>query len=196
VKARVANPTDVPTITATITAAFHDDPVWGWAFPDPDRRPLQYMVWWRFFVEASLPDGWVWVTEHAAAVSVWVPPGRPELSEHDEARLGPMLDELIDARAPLVMEAVNRFDANHPREEPHFYLSIVATDPDYRGQGIGARLLADNLALIDEQHAPAYLESSNPLNVKLYERLGFHGHGEFDLPEGGPPVTTMWREAR
>ena len=56
------------------------------------------------------------------------------------------------------------------------------------------RLLADNLALLDTARMPAYLESTNPANLLRYESVGFAVCGTFDLPDGGPTVTTMWRE--
>ena len=57
-------------------------------------------------------------------------------------------------------------------------------------------LVAENLASIDEQHAAAYLESSNPANNDRYESVGFVSVGEFSLPEGNGLITTMWREPR
>ena len=57
--------------------------------------------------------------------------------------------------------------------------------------------VADNLELIDASGTAAYLESTNPANNARYERLGFTQIGEFSLPgDDGPPVATMWREAR
>jgi hypothetical protein len=58
------------------------------------------------------------------------------------------------------------------------------------------RLLAENLSLIDTAGAPAYLESSNPVNLGRYRSVGFEKHGEFALPEDGPTVTTMWRPSQ
>ena len=57
-------------------------------------------------------------------------------------------------------------------------------------------LLAENLARIDRDRMPAYLESSNPGNNHRYERLGFEKIAEFYPPGGETPVTTMWRSAR
>ena len=57
-------------------------------------------------------------------------------------------------------------------------------------------LLAANLARINTEGMPAYLESSNPANNARYEGLGFKRHGEFSTPDGEHRVTTMWREAR
>jgi hypothetical protein len=57
-------------------------------------------------------------------------------------------------------------------------------------------LLEDNLALIDADGFPSYLESSNPANNQRYAGVGFEAVGEFSYPGGGPVVTTMWRPAR
>jgi len=48
----------------------------------------------------------------------------------------------------------------------------------------------------DKQGMAAYLESSNPQNVPLYEHFGFQVTGVLDLPKGAPAVTTMWRPER
>ena len=48
---------------------------------------------------------------------------------------------------------------------------------------------------MDADGAPAYLESTNPRNVSLYERHGFVATGSIELP-GGPPLTAMLRPAR
>ena len=50
--------------------------------------------------------------------------------------------------------------------------------------------------MCDEQGLPAYLESSNVLNVPLYQRHGFEVMAEAALPQGGPSAWFMWREAR
>jgi len=57
-------------------------------------------------------------------------------------------------------------------------------------------LLGKNLARIDEEAMPAYLESSNPANNCRYQRHAFEQIGEFYPPGGKIPVTTMWRGAR
>jgi predicted GNAT family acetyltransferase len=55
-------------------------------------------------------------------------------------------------------------------------------------------LLAANLARIDAEAMPVYLESSNPANDARYERLGFKPRTEFSTPDDEHTVTTMWRE--
>jgi len=194
--ARVAAPADLDAVADTIAVAFHDDPVWSFAFDDEAQRAAQFRRWWPMFVESALSHDWVWMGGRAETVAVWTPPGVPELTHEAEARIPVLLDELLGARAPLVLQGLLQFEAAHPRDEPHYYLGFVATHDDHRGHGIGERLLAQNLELIDTEHMPAYLESSNPKNLARYERLGFRPRAEFDFAPGGPTITTMWRTAR
>ena len=170
--------------------------MWAWAFPDPVARPAQYDTWWRFWIEGALPHRWVWTADECATTSVWLPPGAPEIPPEDEPRLAPLLTELLGERRDVLLEAFDSFEAAHPRNDPHYYLSLVGTRSDARGRGIGTELLSMNLTRIDDEHGAAYLESTNPANLDRYERLGFRLCGRFTLPDDGPTVTTMWRGAR
>jgi GNAT superfamily N-acetyltransferase len=181
-------------VTELLTLAFRDDPTWSWVFADAARRQEQLRLWWGLYVNGALPYGWVWMTDDGGAASVWIPPGQPELSDQDEARVEPLLRDLVGPHADDVLMLLDRFESNHPRDRPHYYLSLLGTHPDHRGRGKGMDLLAANLAVIDEVGFPAYLESSNRVNDHRYERLGFVQTGEFAAPHGGPTVACMWRE--
>ncbi len=183
-------------VTELFTLAFHHDPTWAWAFPYAEKRVAHHNIWWGLYMHSAVPYGCVWMTEDGGAASLWIPPNAQELSDEDEARVEPLLRELVGAHADDVLTLLDRFDASHPRDTPHYYLSLLGTHPDHRGQGKGMGLLAANLALIDEQGFPAYLESSNRDNDHRYERLGFVKVGEFAAPGGGPTVACMWRDRR
>jgi ribosomal protein S18 acetylase RimI-like enzyme len=192
---RVASPHDRDVVVAILVSAFHDDPTWSWAFPDPSLRAEQHRRLWRLFVEGAMRYPWVWLTPGNTATSVWIPPNGTDLSQEQEAALELTIVEMLGADAAPVMQAFELFDRAHPREVPHFYLSLLATRVEHRGRGYGLGLLAGNLRRIDEAGMPAYLEASNPANVALYERHGFEVRGSFKLPAEGPEVFTMWRDA-
>ena len=196
VDARVAGAADVAGVAETLAEAFNADPVWSWAFPDPERRLEQHRAVWGVVIESALDYEWTWLTADCAACAVWIPPGRPELRPEYEEPMESLLEELLGEGAARVLETFARFDAAHPEKEPHYYLSLLGTHPDHRGRGLGMGLLANTLARIDAEGAPAFLESSNPANDRRYERLGFVKCGEFELPEDGPNVTQMWRDPR
>jgi GNAT superfamily N-acetyltransferase len=187
---------DADLVTDLFVLAFYEDPTWSWAFPDDSARMEQHRRLWGLYMHSAVPHGWVWMTEDGGAASLWIPPGEPELSDEDEARFEPLLRELIGSHADDVLILIERFEENHPRENEHFYLSLLGTHPDHRGQGKGMGLLAANLDQIDELGMPAYLESSNRANDYRYERLGFERVGEFAAPGGEPTVGCMWRDPR
>lgn len=192
---RVSSTQDRDDVVAILVSAFHDDPTWSWAFPDPSLRAEQHSRLWGLFVDGAMRYPWVWLTPGNTATSVWIPPNGTELSTEQAATLEPIIVEMLGAHAAAVMDAFALFDRAHPRDVPHFYLSLLGTRTDHRGRGLGLDLLAANLRRVDEAGMPAYLEASNPVNVALYERHGFTVRGSFTLPAEGPEVFTMWREA-
>ena len=151
---------------------------------------------WRLFIAGALRYPWVWLTVGGEATSIWIPPGEPEMSEEQEDELTKLADEYLGSAADDYLELLRRFGAAHPREKPHYYLSLLGTHPDHRGNGIGMALLEHDLTLIAADRFPAYLESSNPANNHRYAGVGFEEVGEFSYPGGGPVVTTMWQPAR
>ncbi len=191
---RVATAAELPAAVEVLARAFYADPVWSWAFPDPERRLEQHRAVWGLVAKAALSYESAWLSGECAAVALWIPPGEPELRPEDEERLEGLLAELLGDGAARVLETFERFEAAHPTAEPHYYLSLLGTDPDQRGRGLGMGLLAATLERIDAEGAAAFLESSNPVNTPRYERLGFAVCGEFELPDGGPSVTQMWRD--
>jgi GNAT superfamily N-acetyltransferase len=183
---------EAPQVVEVVSAAFLTDPTWSWAFPDPGARRR----WWTVCIEQALRYPWVLRTEGYEAVSIWIPSEGTEFSSEVEARLPGLLAELAGARAPEVAELLDRFGRAHPRHTPHHYLSLLATADGHRGRGLGIALLRENLARIDLEGSPAYLESSNPRNDPRYQALGFVPVGRFQAPGDGPVVTGMWRQGR
>ena len=193
---RTATSDDVRAVAACLTSAFYDDPVWGrWAFPEEISRSQRLFEFMRFFTVAAIRHPWVRMTDHAEAVAVWVPPRVSEFTPAEQAAFAPFLHSLLGERADEVISLFERFEEHHAAGEPHYYLSLWATHRKHAGRGLGTALIRENLARIDAERMPAYLESTNPANMPLYEGLGFDRREEFGPPDG-PVITTMWRDAR
>jgi GNAT superfamily N-acetyltransferase len=134
------------------------------------------------------------VADDDSAVALWIPPGGTELSDELDAACRALVTASLEPGAAARMfELWDRFEANHPRDVPHAYLSLLATHADHRGKGAGQRLLAENLERWDAVGVPAYLESTNPGNDHRYERAGFRRIGGFTAVLDDAPVSTMWR---
>jgi hypothetical protein len=192
---RQAGASDIDAVVDTITSAFYGDPAWSWAFPDPAERARQHAAYWRIFVESSLRQGGVFVTDGCEAATIWIPPAGEELSAAEEERANALIEAELGSHAAAVHAFNERFEAAHPREREHWYLSLFGTHAKHRGQGLGMALLRDDLARIDAADMPAYLESTNSANDKRYVAVGVAPHGSFTTPDDALTVTTMWREA-
>jgi GNAT superfamily N-acetyltransferase len=186
---------DVTAVTACLASAFHEDPLWGsWSFPDRSKRAHGLTLLIGAWVRAGVRYPWVRMSAAAEAVALWVPPGVAEMDAEEERAFDALLPELFAARAGELAGVMEQFEINHPRDRPHYYLSLLGTNPAHAGRGLGTALLRECLAEIDSERMPAYLESTNPVNLARYEALGFLPHGQFSYADG-PPITTMWREA-
>ena len=140
-----------------------------------------------------VPQGATWTMDGAAAA--WERPSPPKPDDEFVTRMGAALlvhSQVDDIERLAVMGAA--MDEVHPTE-PHWYLAVIATEPSRRAQGMGGALLTTALEVVDAEHMPAYLESSNPRNITLYERHGFGITREIPIGDG-PPMTAMWRPAR
>jgi ribosomal protein S18 acetylase RimI-like enzyme len=105
-----------------------------------------------------------------------------------------MLGTVDKAKHETLGATLEKMDEFHPKE-PHWYLAIVGVDSAHQGKGLGAQLMESGLARCDEEGLIAYLESSNPANISLYERHGFRVVGEIQIDEA-PVTTPMLRPAR
>jgi GNAT superfamily N-acetyltransferase len=194
---RLASDADIDAVTAAMVTGFAGDPVWGeYAFPGVTRRPEMSRPFWELGIRAAMRLSATFVTPGCEAAAVWIPPGEDEMTPEQEAEVADMLTGLLGPQqARVVADVSERLNAAHPHDEPHHYLSLLATHRDHRGKGLGMGLLGACLESIDAGHMPAYLESTNPTNDARYVRYGFEPYGLVTLPNG-TPVTTMWRPAR
>jgi GNAT superfamily N-acetyltransferase len=122
---------------------------------------------------------------------VWFPPSTSSLGTEASALPGYL--RAFGRRLVIVSQYQSVALSAHPREEPHWYLAFIGVDPARQGCGVGAALLRSRLRRCDQEGRPAYLESSKPENVPLYQHFGFHVTTTLGLPEGAPVVNTMWR---
>ncbi|WP_280177443.1 GNAT family N-acetyltransferase [Microvirga pakistanensis] len=76
--------------------------------------------------------------------------------------------------------------------EPHWYLPLIGVDPARQRKGYGSMLLAHALRACGATGTPAYLESSNPENIPLYQRHGFKVLETIQVGTS-PPVIPMLR---
>jgi ribosomal protein S18 acetylase RimI-like enzyme len=182
---------DIQTSTInTIVLGFAADPMTRWVWPDSSKYLRIMPQFVMAFGGRAFEHGTAYITDGARAAALWLPPG----IEPDDVAMAAIMAQTLrpDIADDLghVLQGMARY---HPRE-PHWYLPLIAADPHWIGQGLGALLMQHALRRCDEEGIAAYLESSNPRNISLYERHGFEIIGE--IQHGcSPTMTPMLRRA-
>jgi ribosomal protein S18 acetylase RimI-like enzyme len=191
IEVRAASEREQQAVIGVMTLAFSTDPMARWAYPHPQT----YLAIWpetvRMFGSTGFAHGTVHLVDEGGAAAMWLPPGVQPDSSRLEALVQQHAPPERQADMAHVFEQMGRF---HP-EEPCWYLPLIGTDPTSQGRGYGSALLRHALVQVDRDRAPAYLESSNPRNVPLYERHGFEVLGSIQAGSS-PTILPMLRRPR
>lgn len=186
---RPATTLDREPILDVAEAAFVTEPAFahffGDAYADHAREFLAYLL------DIRLAGGLAWVEEadgQVVAASMWDPPGGVQLAPavNDE--------RWASAEATFTPDAVRRLEAYEAKVHglgppgDHFYLGVIASDPDARGRGHGRAVLQPGLDAADAAGLPTFLETGTESNLGFYARFGFGVTAELDLEDG----TRVW----
>lgn len=188
---KTATSTDEGSLIGVLTLAFSTDPMARWSQPDPAKYLENFPVLARAFGGNAFAKRTAYFADGYAGAALWLPPG---ISPDEETMIG-----LVEKTAPDVIKAdlfgvFEQMGKYHPTE-PHWYLPLIGVDPSQQGNGVGSALMKHAVAVCDRDGMIAYLESSNPRNVSLYERHGFEVIGEIQVGSS-PTMRPMLRKPR
>ncbi|WP_254235783.1 GNAT family N-acetyltransferase [Allokutzneria sp. A3M-2-11 16] len=191
---------DARAMGGVLVRAFDEDPVMTWMFADAERRRRIYPRMMTALIKHTyLYKGGCQVAGgdgELLGVALWIPPGRAKVPLWRQLFAAPTM---IANAGPVRFVRISRRGAQldsvlklaHPAE-PHWYLSVLGTEPSAQGTGVGGALLRSRLAECDRDGLPAYLECVDA-NVPIYERFGFKVISDIQIPDGGPVLRGMWR---
>ena len=176
----------------TISLAFAADPLMRWAMPTADRYLGNFAQMSQIFAGQSIDLGHCYVTEEGEGAALWLPHG---VNPDEDALIALMSGAVPGERLENFGQVLEAMESYHPDDEDCMYLAIIGVDPGHQGRGMGAALMKHATSLLDDTGALGFLESSNPMNISLYQRHGFEIMGEIQLGDA-PVVTPMIRERR
>jgi ribosomal protein S18 acetylase RimI-like enzyme len=179
------------SIVSTLVLAFSSDPAARWVYPESQQYLAHFPIFVRKFGGKAFSDGIVYVADECAGAALWLPPD----VHPDEQELVAFLERTVEYDMHDQVFAVFEQMGNFHPTEPHWYLPLIGVDTHLQGRGYGSALLSHSLAMCDRDRLPAYLESSNPKNVPLYQRHGFELLGTIQA-KGSPQIFPMLRKPR
>ena len=186
VKAATAD--EKAAVFATLTLAFSEDPATRWTWPDPATYLEAFPHFAMAFGGAAFGKGSA-LRIGSAGAALWLPPG----TGPDEAALNDLMMRTADVATAIDGPQLMQQMASYHPKEPHWYLPLIGVDPAQQNKGVGGALLRHVTEICDREGVQAYLESSNPRNIPLYQRHGFEIVGRAQSGQS-PVITPMLRK--
>lgn len=182
---------DRDKLISALVAAFIHDPIARWVWPEPHAYLSNYPAFVEAFGGSAIEGGTALYSGDHIGGALWLAPGVAP----DEARLAEILQSSIaPERLDVVFNFIQQMGEHHPKD-PVWHLTMIGVDPTQYGCGHGAAMMHAFLERIDAAGEPAYLESSNPANISLYQRHGFEVTGRIQVGDS-PVMHPMFRPAR
>jgi GNAT superfamily N-acetyltransferase len=175
-----------------VVAAFADDPLLRWVWPDEARYADRGTAFFGLLLDLRRWGGEAWGADGGAAVAMWDPPGG--LYAMPATSPWPALQATFTDEERRRWQAYDESLAVPADAGPHWYLGVLATDPARQGQGLGTAVVAPVATAADRTRTPAYLETASERNLAFYARLGFRPVRTVDLPDRGPRCWLLRRE--
>ncbi len=186
-----ATASDIEKIIDMVVLAFSADPFERWLYPDPHAYLINFPTFIKAVTAQAFESRNVYYVDGYAGAALWLPPD----IHLDEEPIITSLEQTISKQKMADTSAIMEQMAFYHPHEPHWYLAVIGVDGARQGLGFGSMLLQHTLASCDREHALAYLESTNPKNISLYERHGFELLGTIQAGNA-PPMFPMLRKPR
>jgi hypothetical protein len=193
---------DRAAVVAALARAFYDDPLFRFFAPNPIKQAKMAMSFMSGGVKDAAPFDEIHLARadgRVACAAVWLPPGayprgwRRDLESYARSIPSFAYCGRRIGRALALLSAVDK--AHHEVVEPHYYLAILGTDPQFQRSGAASAALAPVLDGCDTQGAPAYLETQKEENLAYYARHRFEVVQKIEVRDC-PPMWTLRRDPR
>jgi ribosomal protein S18 acetylase RimI-like enzyme len=188
---RTVEPNEVSKMMACFTSAFIADPTIRFLYPKATEYLSSSPRLQELHCGDSIASGTVFTIDEFRGVAAFM---GPDSSVDEESLVTHVMSTATEETAEEVLALLEAASVCCP-DGPHWSLPGIAVDPYYQGNGYGGQLMEFALKKIDQDHLPVYLESSNPMNISLYQRFGFNICESYQL-DGRSIYTPMLRPAQ
>lgn len=186
---KIAMESDEASVIDALKLAFAADPAVRWVWPGPQKYLSHFSSFAKAFGGKAFANKSAHYVGNYSGAALWLPPNvDPDVDQLIELLQNTGSDE-AKKDGPEIFEKMSGY---HP-SEPHWYLPLLGVDPLHHSKGFGSALLQHALVTCDQDNKYAYLESSNPRNIPLYERHGFELLGTIKV-NTSPPIFPMLRK--
>ncbi len=183
---------DKGAVSEMLGAAFQDEPVMAYIFPDPEVRRARLPGFFGVIYDGDGANGARLMTVNGEAAALWRAPGHGHLSFAEKMQQAWPWVAASGAALGRALAYSGASDKHHPAEA-HWYLHVVGCRPAAQRRGFGGAAIRAGLARADSDGVSAYLETATESNLPLYASFGFNVTGEWKI-RNGPRCWSMLRK--
>jgi len=178
----------VNEFTGLLSRAFYNDPFYIWIMPN-DKKRMEHLEWWmRILLKYTLIHGDIYYMEDRKAVAMWLGPDKPMVNDFKIFSMGLVLYpfKIGFKNFMRALDISGQWDKEHKKmNKRHYYLMVIAVEPEFQGKGIGSRLMSVGMKRADDEGLECFLETVTTEDVKFYKKHDFNiilnkGFGEND----------------
>lgn len=191
---------DTDWAAKVLERAFYTDPMLNFIYADTINKPGKLNWFFRVTFRLAALYGDCLSTVEKDGVLMMLPPDQQEITIGKLIKSGFLaapfkMSWASFSRSMALMDFVEK---EHKAAAPadHYYIMTVGVLPERQGRGIGKKLMARALEIVDANNMPCYLETQNKNNVPIYQKSGFEVVSDKEIPNGGLHNWGMWRQKR
>lgn len=176
-----------PETVDIFTNAFIYDPLHIFAFPEEEERKritklIYELVVYHIVPGMNLSLIGIFSDNELAGVLTYTTPESKVWSEELSNAVEKMREKAKSESVKLIGEFSGMTVRYRPKE-PHYYLNDLAVSKEHRRKGFAKALMeyVENECLLNPFTDIAALDTTNPYNVKLYEKYGYYINTEYDF---------------
>jgi N-acetylglutamate synthase-like GNAT family acetyltransferase len=190
----------IKPVSLMLSRAFKDD--MEEVFPDPEERKAKTPYVHELYLLLNYSISMAFITSSQLEGIVVCMHSNKRIKRHfwqivSSRAIWPVIK--IGIKALRIMQAQDHFIEQKHKElvtDKHWYLAVLAVDPQHQEKGHASKLLNEMLSNIDEEGLPCYLETGGEKNISMYQHFGFEVVDEFVVPGTKDKLTAMLRKPK
>lgn len=195
-RCRHAKHSDLDRVCDLLATEFSDDPVHKVVFAGREDRTDVLRRFFRIYVNLASERGGTLLAENNAGALVYFRPGAMEMTDEELTTIDNQLRKVCGTSYVAAATLADGLDYYHPRNRPHYYISLLAVQRSFRGRSVVSDLFNELNAILDKDNFPCYAECTRFSTRTLIRRWGYLDAGSPLHIEGFPELYPVWREPR
>jgi len=166
---------DFPRAASLCAHAFFNDELDAFFFPNEKERLAKQKILYKYFLHKNEKNIYINSPKIEGLMIAERPFAHENQLDLSDLFIGlPLFGFGLNTIKKMMHFQLNAISIRKELiKDPYWYLLLVAVSPENQGKGFASKLLKPMLFEAEKRKEPFFLETHNPRNLPIYEKLGF-----------------------